>query len=202
MKNIEKTTLDFYENNAYKFALGTAFVEFMEIQDKFLEYIPANGTILDFGCGSGRDAKYFLKKGYKVDATDGSMELCKLASEYTGINVKKMLFSELSVKEFYDGIWACSSILHLPKNELKGVLNKMIDAIKNNGFIYTSFKYGDFEGYRNERYFTDFTRESFEDFIKDLTYIKIVECWMTKDSRPDRGDEKWLNLIIQKVSEI
>ena len=68
--------------------------------------------VLDFGCGSGRDTKYFLEHGMHVEATDGSEELCRIASDYAGIPVKRMLFQELKETEKYAGIWACSSILH------------------------------------------------------------------------------------------
>lgn len=91
---------------------------------------------------------YFLKSGFDVTATDGSEELCKYASEYTGIQVKQMLFQDLDEVDYYDGIWACSSILHLSKNELRIVMNKMSRALKSGGIIYTSFKYGNFEGER------------------------------------------------------
>lgn len=64
-------------------------------QDKFLALLQPNAYILDFGCGSGRDTKYFMEHGYRVEATDGSEELCKLASTYTGVSVKYMLFQEL-----------------------------------------------------------------------------------------------------------
>lgn len=195
-------TVSFYDKNATEFAHGTINVDFSKVQDKFLALLPPKGRILDFGCGSGRDTKYFLKKGFCVDATDGSTELCKLASEFTGIAVKHMLFSELNADNYYDGIWACSSILHLSKDELKDVIGKMIRATKVNGYIYTSFKYGSFEGYRNERYFTDFTEASFETFIKDITEIKIIEYWISEDVRPSRSEDKWLNLILRKLNTV
>ncbi|MDY3796155.1 MAG: class I SAM-dependent methyltransferase, partial [Agathobacter sp.] len=154
--------------------------------------------ILDFGCGSGRDTKYFLEAGLRVDAIDGSKELCKIASEYTGIEVKRMLFQELDIDSKYDGIWACSSILHLPKNDLKLVLRKINTALKKKGIVYTSFKYGEFEGERNGRYFTDFTIETFKEFIQDIEDLKLDEYWITGDVRPGRGEEKWLNIILQK----
>ena len=78
-----------------------------------------------------------------------------------------MLFEDLDEKEIYDGIWACSSILHLPKTELTGVIGKMCAALKASGIIYTSFKYGEYEGERNGRYFTDFTIENFRKFIQN-----------------------------------
>lgn len=191
-------TLNYYNENAQSFASGTVSVEFTEMQDRFLEKLDPGAYILDFGCGAGRDTKYFLSQGYLVDAIDGSEQLCRIASDHTGIKVRQMLFQELEVKEKYDGIWACASILHLPKKELKEVLKKMLTALKTDGWIYTSFKYGEFEGERNGRYFTDFTTDTFKDFIHDMHGLKIEEQWITGDVRPGRGEEKWLNLLLQK----
>ena len=154
--------------------------------------------ILDFGCGSGRDTRYFMDKGYRVTATDGSAEICRLASIFTGIAVKEMLFQELDDINTYGGIWACSSILHLPKNELLLVIRKMCNALKDTGVIYTSFKYGDFEGVRNGRYFTDLNEDSFKEFIAGIPELTIEDHWITGDVRPGRGDERWLNLILRK----
>ena len=148
-------TIDYYNQNADSFVQGTVSVDFKETQDKFLQLLPGK-TILDFGCGSGRDTKYFLESGFDVTATDGSEELCKSASAYTGIQVKHMLFQDLNEADIYDGIWACSSILHLSKDDLRIVINKMSKALKPNGIIYTSFKYVNFEGERNGILFTDF----------------------------------------------
>lgn len=191
-------TIKYYNQNAEQFVQGTLSVDFAETQERFLSKLFAGAYILDFGCGSGRDAKYFLDKGYQVEAIDGSAELCKLASEYTGICVKKMLFEELDEYEIYDGIWACSSILHLDKRALKNVIKKMAAALKTNGVVYTSFKYGDFEGERNGRYFVDFTQETFVEYMQEIPKLQIEEYWITGDVRPGRGEEKWLNLILRK----
>ena len=74
----------------------------------------------------------------------------------------------------------------------------MTGALKTGGVIYTSFKYGDFEGERNGRYFTDFTEETFAEYISDFKGMNIAETWVTSDVRPGRGEEKWLNLILKK----
>lgn len=197
MTDIDKT-LKYYNENAQFFASGTVSVKFTEVQDKFLEKLNSDAYILDFGCGAGRDTKYFLSRGYQVDAVDGSEQLCRIASEYTGIKVRQMLFQELDEKEKYDGIWACASILHLPKKQLREVLENMYAALKSEGWIYISFKYGEFEGERNGRYFTDFTTDTFKEFIHDMHGLKIEEHWITGDVRPGRGEEKWLNLLLQK----
>ena len=191
-------TIDYYNLNAKNFIENTQNVDMHLAQDKFLHLLNEGAVILDFGCGSGRDTKYFLDQGYQVTATDGSAELCRLASVFTGIEVQEMLFQELDDINTYGGIWACSSILHLPKNELLLVIRKMCNALKDTGVIYTSFKYGDFEGVRNGRYFTDFNEDSFKEFIAGIPELTIEDHWITGDVRPGRGDERWLNLILRK----
>ena len=198
MKN---KTLDYYNQNVTTFIADTISVDLKDTQNKFINALPGD-KILDLGCGSGRDTKYFLEIGLKVTAVDGSEELCKRASDYLGIPVYHMLFQELDLEDEYNGIWACSSILHLPKDELRTVFYKMVTALKSSGVIYTSFKYGEFEGERNGRYFTDFTIELFNEFIKNIHDLKIEEQWITEDVRPGRRDEKWLNLLLRKMDTV
>ena len=103
-------TLEYYNQNAKQFTSTTQTLEFSQTQNKFLNYLKSDAKILDFGCGAGRDAKYFLEHGYDVDASDGSIEMVKAASKLTGLDVKLLLFEDLNEKDMYDGIWACSSI--------------------------------------------------------------------------------------------
>lgn len=191
-------TIAYYNRCAEDFCRSTVSVDFQPLQEKFLEYLPERASILDFGCGSGRDTKYFLSKGYIVLATDGSAELCGLASAYTGILVRHELFQDLSEVDRYDGIWACSSILHVPKAELPDIFIRMVRALKKGGIIYTSFKYGDFEGERNGRYFSDFTEESFTRMLSEVKELCIRDAFISGDVRAGRSEEKWLNLILQK----
>lgn len=191
-------TLLYYNTNAKTFTEGTVNVEFSHMQNKFLDKLNDGAFILDFGCGSGRDTKYFLGKGYLVEAIDGSEELCKIASEYAGIEVKNMLFQDLQENAKYDAIWACSSILHLSHDKLVDVIKKMVVALKENGLIYTSFKYGTFEGIRNGRYFIDMTEESIAELLQEAEGLNVEEFWITSDVRPGRGEEKWLNLFLRK----
>ena len=99
-------TIDYYNLNAKKFIENTLNADMHITQDRFLRLLAENRFILDFGCGSGRDTKYFLEKGYRVEATDESSELCELASAFTGIEVKEMLFQDLDASGKYEGIWA------------------------------------------------------------------------------------------------
>ena len=192
------TTLNYYNQNAVSFVEGTKDVDFKTIQNKFVSRLPQGACILDFGCGSGRDTKYFVEQGFKVTATDGSEELCKIASEYAGVPVKQMLFMELDEVSAYDGIWACSSILHCSYEDLVIVMQKICTALKENGVLYTSFKYGTFSGERNGRFFTDMTEETFKELLTKCPELEIEDLTITIDVRPGRGEERWLNLILRK----
>lgn len=192
------STLTFYQNNAKEYAAETAAVDFSATQERFLQYLPKGSHILDFGCGSGRDSRYFLERGYRVMATDGCAEFVVLASAYTGLKVKQMLFGELSAVDEFDGVWACASILHLPKDELADVLHKICISLKVGGYFYTSFKYGSFEGEINGRYFTYLTEDSLAELLLDVPELCIVEHWVSGDVRAGREDEKWLNVIMRK----
>ena len=191
-------TLAYYAANAEAFASSTVSVEFTAMQERFVELLEPGARVLDLGCGSGRDAKRFAEAGFAVDAVDGSPELCRIAAEFTGLPVRCMRFEELSAVAEYDGIWACSSILHVPSVQLPALLAKMAAALKDGGVIYTSFQYGEGEGMRHGRYFSDFTEDSFTQLLEQVPALREEDHWVSSDVRPGRGDEKWLNLILRK----
>jgi SAM-dependent methyltransferase len=195
----KEQTLDFYDQNADEFAEGTLPADMSDTRERFSSFLPPKGIVLDFGCGAGRDTKAFLEDGFRVDAVDGSKELCEFASGYTGIEVKQMLFSELDADQRYDGIWACASILHLPRAELASVIGKMEKALKYGGVLYASFKYGIFEGMRNGRYFIDFTEAKLQGFWESVTDMPVFDMWITQDVRSDRKERKWINLLARRV---
>jgi SAM-dependent methyltransferase len=153
---------------------------------------------LDLGCGSGRDSKYFLDKGYSVTAVDGSAELCKLASAFIGRKVAQITFDKLDYDQMFDGVWACASLLHVPSVQLPSIFAKISRAIKPGGYLYASFKYGEFEGERNGRYFTDLTEDRLVHIISQHKELEIKEMAVSNDVREDRHDVKWINAIIRK----
>ena len=191
-------TLRYYNQHAKAYVDSTRDVEFSQTQERFLQYLEPGAWILDFGCGAGRDTKYFRNRGFQVEAVDGSAEFVRIASEYTGINVRRMLFQDLDEVEHYDGIWACSSILHLPCAELEVVFGKMARALRRRGIVYTSFKYGTEEGERSGRYFTNMTEAKMAGLLERIPVYDVEEMWVTFDVRPGRGDERWLNMILRK----
>lgn len=186
-------TIGYYDANATDFVAGIANVEFGALQHEFVRRLPEGGRILDLGCGSGRDSLAFLKVGFAVDAVDGSAEMVKAASELTGHKVEHATFADFEPKGGYDGIWACSSLLHVPVAELPSIVAKYAAALKPDGTFYISFKLGAHNGMRNGRWFTDLDEPAFCNLVAEVPELRIDRIDVTSDVRPDRGNEKWLN---------
>lgn len=187
--------LSYYDTNSNEFIENSINSDMTDLYNEFLKHIPKNGYILDAGCGSGRDSKYFTENKYNVDAFDLSAEMVKYASELTGINVKQMSFEYLTITNKYDGVWACASLLHIPNKKLSESIQKCINTLKQNGVLYCSFKYGE-ENHTddNDRKFTNMTEQTIEKYIPNNT--EIINIWTTKDVRKDK-QQKWLNALIK-----
>ena len=186
-------TIGYYDANADKFIADTANVEFGALQRTFASMLPAGGRILDLGCGSGRDSLAFLNAGFQVDAVDGSVQMVEAASKLTGLSVAHALFADYEPQHEYDGIWACSSLLHVPAEELPGTIAKYAAALKPGGTFYLSFKLGAHNAMRNGRWFTDLDESSFRTLIDSIDGLEIYRLDTTPDVRPGRQNEKWLN---------
>lgn len=192
-------TLTYYNENADTFIEGTLFVDMSQLQNKFTSYLEEGSHILDAGCGSGRDSLAFKQAGYTVTAIDGCKALCEKASELLGQPVRHILFQEITEENIYDGIWACATLLHVPEDEMVDVFTRLSRALKAEGIFYASFKYGDFEGERNGRYFTDYTEERFSALLEKFPEFIQLEQFITMDQRPER-EERWLNVVLRKKS--
>lgn len=194
MSKATEDTIGYYDANATGFVAGTANVEFGALQHEFARRLPEGGRILDLGCGSGRDSLAFLKAGFAVDAVDGSVQMVKAASELTGLPVVHALFTDYEPEGLYDGIWACSSLLHVPVAELADVIAKYARALVPGDTFYLSFKLGNHDGMRNGRWFTDLDEPVFRDLVAEIPELRIERIDVTSDVRPGRADEKWLNV--------
>lgn len=192
------STVDYYNQNAETYTHGTVNADVSNLYSRFEPYLSEHASILDIGCGSGRDSKHFIKAGFRVTAIDGSIEICRQAERLIGQHVRCMLFDEIDYDEAFDGAWACASLLHVPKSEMQSVLQKIYKALKPNGVFYASFKYGDSEREVGGRYFSDFTEKDIPVLTGFLPDMILKEHWISEDVRSDRANEKWLNIIWQK----
>lgn len=185
----------YYDDNAQAFFTSTLDVDMQPVYGRFLSLIKPRGHILDAGCGSGRDARYFKNSGYTVTAIDASEPLCRLASELLSQNVACIRFEDIAWRGVFDGIWACASLLHVPRKELPGVFVKLFQAVKPGGVIYCSFKYGSHERNHDGRYFTDLTEAGLSAILREAGTNCQSETWLTGDQRPERTDI-WLNALL------
>lgn len=192
-------TIDYYNQYADEFTQATLHVDMESLYQPFLAELPERAYILDVGCGAGRDTLAFKNKGYKVDAIDYSEELVERATSLTGIQVKLQSFYEIDEHEIYDGIWACASLLHCERNRLVEVVGKLINALKPNGVVYMSFKYGDSDREKDGRAFTDLNEGQAEALRGQFDHVQQIKQWIAVDQRPER-QEQWLNVLWKKYA--
>ena len=189
-------SLDYYDVHAKEYAALTVKADMSPAYDRFLAYLPAGAAILDAGCGSGRDSLCFMKKGYDVTMLDASEGMCNCAEELTG---QKIEFADR-----FDGIWACASLLHVSEKELENVLAIFHRALKRDGVLYASWKYGEAERCDGERFYCDMTEEKLRRVLARANLkareglFDCLECWVAEDSLPSGREQKWLNVVLGK----
>jgi len=195
------STVDYYNINALNFFNDTIGVDMSTLHDRFLSEIPPGGYVLDAGCGSGRDAKTFKERGYRVAAFDASPALTELACKHVGQEVEVRTFAEVDENAVYDGIWACASLVHLPMGKIPDAITRLWRALKPGGVLYVSFKEGQGEREKDGRHFTDLNEPTFRQLFVDSMDVEQFECWQTIDLRPGR-DDLWLNAIIRRKHHV
>jgi SAM-dependent methyltransferase len=141
---VDDDTLQFYRRNAEAYA-GWAKAPSARLKD-FLALLPSSGSILELGCGAGNHSAEMLAAGFALRATDGSPEMAEIASRRLGHPVEAMLFHQLDDHAAYDGVWASACLLHVPRDELAGILGRVHRALKPGGLFYASFKVGEDDG--------------------------------------------------------
>lgn len=191
-------SIEYYNKYAAKVFEDTADQNMDDIIKVFLEELEEGNTILDLGCGSGRDSLTFYESGYDVTALDASEEMCKLAEIHTGLDVLHMTYENMSFEDVFDGIWACASLIHVPGNEIQSILIRIARALKERGVLYMSFKQGEYEGFRGERYFCEYTEKTVEQMVKESGRFDILKLWVSEDVRSGHAQSQWLNVLLRK----
>lgn len=195
-KDIDET-IAYYEQNAAEFVDSTLKADVSELYEPFEELLSMGARILDLGCGSGRDSRYFTQRGYDVVAVDPSPAMCKHTKSIVDIPVFQIKAEEMNFCNEFDGVWACASLLHVPRDKQKQVMALIGRSLKSKGICYCSWKYGDEERIDNGRHFTDYTEQSLSNLLNNMGIFKVINCWITDDVRINK-DQKWINVIIRK----
>jgi len=177
-------------------------------QDKFISLLPKSASILDAGCGPGRDCEYFVQQGLKVVGVDLSKKLLEIArkrvpqAEFLKQDLRKLEFSVSS----FDAIWACASLLHLRREEVPAVLQSFNKLLKNNGVLFVLVKEGKGDAEITEklssntaRHFTYFTLDELKKLLEDANFIvEDIYPWNEEVRRPGRRDLVWISSFSRK----
>jgi SAM-dependent methyltransferase len=191
-------SIEYYDKHAARYFEQTVDINLQGLWDLFTEQVPEGGSILDLGCGSGRDSAYFISCGYDVTAMDASKEMCDLASIHIGQDVLNLSFADMDFNEVFDGIWACASLLHVPGDEIDNIFTKVVNSLKKNGVLFMSFRYGDFEGRRNGRYYRDYRTRTLKDLILKQETLEIIEIGKCQDTRAV-ADTEWIYALVRRT---
>lgn len=190
-------TLKYYNENANDYFDASVKVDMSELYSVFLPLIPSGGSILDIGCGSGRDLKYFKERGYDAEGLELSSELRKLAEVYSGCRIYEGSIQDFCPLHNYDALWACASLLHLKEAEIFDLFKQLDRFLKPGGILLASMKSGIPTGPDSKnRYFTNFTEDSLNEILIHNKNLELVKLWYSKDTM-NRKDFQWLNFIIR-----
>lgn len=190
--NANDKTTQYYSTNSSEYIISTKDVNMAEHYGRFLPYLASGAKVLDVGFGSGRDMLYFVSKGFDVVGVDNVVEFVNNAQNM-GLNVYLRDFHNLPYEEAFDGIWACASLLH--SDNLPLAFENLYKALKKDGYIYLSMKYGKGEQVENGRFYQYIDEEKLNELCQNAN-LSIVEIYTSEDLL--KRNNGWINAVIRK----
>ncbi len=201
LRVISEQTLAHYQSRAHAFWEGTKDHDVTQNYQAFLEALPQRKglSILDLGCGPGRDLKYFKNLGHHAIGLDGCPDFCQMARSYSSCEVWQQDFLKLDLpRQFFDGIFANASLFHVPSQELTRVLRELHQSLKENGILFSSNPRGDFEGWNGQRYGTYLELVEYQNFLKRSGF-SLVHNYYRPQGKPCH-EQPWLAVVAKKCS--
>ncbi len=198
MKSPMSAVIDHYNKTAKTYCERTVSFDMSADYARFFKYLNPGATILDAGCGPGRDAKAFMEHGFLAQAIDGSIEMVKFASEHLQRPVSCISFEEMEFVECFDGIWANASLLHTHPEELNNIFSRFIRALKPNGYWFMSFKHG--VGVQMKGSIPCYlqTEHSLKSKLGLFPELRVEEMWVFEGMNAKREPTDWISCIVQK----
>jgi len=193
----EKLTSEYYNVHSDEYVERTVNIEMNPLYEKFCPLLPNGSSILDAGCGSGRDSRYFIDQGYRVQSFDASEEMVRISSEFTGQKTRCLQFKEMDYSEEFDGIWSSACLLHVPDEDLELVFGKFLAALKSNAYWLMTFKKGKDEGVEGGRYFNYHTEQSLRKLIEKFPDLQVID-FSEEDSFDMGRDLTWIQVVLRK----
>jgi len=195
-------TYAFYRERAQPYFERTIDVQMDHLYRPFLEAVGKSGRILDVGCGSGRDVKRFRALGYEAFGIDPSPELVALASAHVGpyFTIAHAETYE-TIGDLFDAIWACASLLHLPRKLLSSTIRHLATLLTPEGIFFASVQSGEGERVQSDgRQFTYYSASEFEGAFKEAGLL-VLRTWVTHDAMRADGPI-WINVLARRECEL
>ncbi len=198
----DPATLEFYAREAAAYGARSDGIGVSKALTAFLALIPKGGTVLDLGCGTGRDTQAILDAGFEVTAMDGSAEMAAEAEKRTGHPVSVMLFEDLDFDCCFDGVWASASLLHVPRAGLPDVLRRVHAALKPGGWLEAGFKSGGTEGRDSlGRYYNYMNPEELEPMLRAAGSWSSLTLKTGRGKGYDGTETGWVEVIARKSTD-
>jgi len=192
--DIARATLDYYERRADAFREGTRDHDVSQNIAALLEHIEGEKpfTILDLGCGPGRDLKTFRELGHNTIGLDGAARFVTMARDHSGCEVWQQDFLQLALPAaFFDGIYANASLFHVPRRELPQVLSALRAALRPRGVLFSSNPRGrNEEGWNQGRYGVYHDLDSWRSHMVEVGYVELTHYY--RPAGLPREQQPWL----------
>lgn len=198
IEDLRPSTVRYYEENAAEYAKRTVDADMSSLRDRFLAMLPPGGRVLDAGCGSGRDLAVFRQRGFEATGIDASPAMVRIAMAYAGAPCVVGRLEEMDFEQRFEGIWACASLLHIPKSMLAQTLRKLHRSLVPGGRLFVAVQQGEGETVVPDgRSFSYFQRKEIEDHIRDAGFVSI-QCLSTPGVIPSSRRTRWINVFAKR----
>lgn len=197
---ISRLTLDYYDRHAQQFFSGTVDHDVSQNINAMLDAIavPPPFTLLDLGCGPGRDLKAFAAMGHRAIGVDGSAQFVSMARAYSGCEVWQQDFLHLDLPaNMFDGVFANAVLFHVPSLELPKVLASLFAAIRPGGVLFSSNPRGNNEeGWNGQRYGSYHDYDAWEKFMLAAGFTALHHYY--RPPNLPREQQPWLASVWRK----
>lgn len=201
LDGIARATLDHYDQRAEDFWAGTRDHDVRQNIDALLRHIEGEPpfTILDFGCGPGRDLEAFAARGHVAVGLEGSARFAAMARAFAGCEVWQQDFLRLDLPaDHFDGVFANAALFHVPAQELPRVLRELRATVKPRGVLFSSNpRGGNEEGWNRGRYGAYHDLETWRRYLTDAGFEEIEHYY--RPAALPREQQPWLAVVARRA---
>ena len=199
-QKIATGTLEYYDQRAEQFWEGTRDHDVSQNIAALLQYIESVPpyTLLDFGCGPGRDLKAFTDLGHIAVGLEGSARFAAMARAYSGCGVWQQDFLSLDLpNDYFDGVFANAALFHVPGQELPRVLRELNATLKPGGVLFSSNPRGhNEEGWNGGRYGAYHDLETWRRYLSAAGFVELIHYF--RPAGLPREQQPWLASVWRK----